>query len=69
MTTVRVSRKYQIVIPKKIREEFGIRPGQQIDVLYYNGTISLIPIQPMESMRGFLKGMSSDVPRDEEDRV
>ena len=57
MKAVTVSPKYQVVIPKEIREELGIIAGQQVQVLVYKGRIELIPLQPMEKLRGFAKGI------------
>lgn len=68
MTTVTVSPKYQVVIPKDVRESMGIFSGQKIQVLTYQNRIELIPIKPMKKMKGFLKGIDTDVERDE-DRV
>ena len=68
MTTVTVSPKYQVVIPKDIRESLGIFSGQKIQVLTYRNRIELIPIKPMKKMRGFLKGIDTSVVRDK-DRV
>ena len=68
MTAVTVSPKYQVVIPKEVRESLGIFSGQKIQVLTYKDRIELIPIKPMKKMRGFLKGISTNVKRDK-DRV
>ena len=68
MATVTVSPKYQIVIPKEIRESMGIISGQKVQVMSYQGRIELIPLKPMKEMRGFLKGIDTAVAR-EEDRV
>jgi AbrB family looped-hinge helix DNA binding protein len=68
MTSVTVSPKYQVVIPKEIRESMGIVSGQKIQVLTYRNRIELIPIKPMKKMRGFLKGINTHVVR-EKDRV
>jgi len=68
MTSVTVSPKYQVVIPKAVRESMGIVAGQKIQILTYQNRIELIPIKPMKKMRGFLKGMDSSVKRDR-DRV
>ncbi len=68
MTSVTVSPKYQVVIPKSVRESMGIVSGQKIQVLTYQNRIELIPIQPMKKMRGFLKGINTSVKRDK-DRV
>lgn len=68
MTTVTVSPKYQVVIPKEIRDLMGIVSGQKIQMLAYQNRIELIPLKPMREMKGFLKGMDTNVARDE-DRV
>lgn len=66
MATVTVSPKYQIVIPKEIREANGIVSGQKVQMVSYRNRIQLIPIEPMENLRGFLKGIDTDVDRDED---
>jgi len=68
MTAVTVSPKFQVVIPKEIRDSMGIVSGQKIQILTYQNRIELIPIKPMKKMRGFLKGINTDVKR-EKDRV
>ena len=68
MTSVTVSPKYQIVIPKAVRESMGIIVGQKIQVLTHRNRIELIPIQPMNKLRGFLSGIDTNVER-EMDRV
>ena len=68
METVTVSPKFQVVIPRKIRESLGIRPGQKIQVLAYQNRIEFIPLKPMRKMRGYLKGIDTAVERDQ-DRV
>lgn len=68
MTTVSVSPKFQIVIPKAVREALNIQPGQRVQVIQYQNRIELIPIRPVKLARGFLKGIDTTVNRDE-DRV
>ena len=68
MISVTVSPKYQVVIPKEVRESMGIVSGQKIQILTYQNRIELIPIKPMKKMRGFLKGIDTSVRRDK-DRV
>ncbi len=53
MTSVTVSPKYQVVIPKEVRESMGIVSGQKMHILTYQNRIELIPIRPMKKMRGF----------------
>lgn len=68
MEIVTVSPKFQIVIPRSIREQLGIEPGQKIRVLHYGGRIELIPLKPMRELRGFLRGMDTTIER-EPDRL
>jgi AbrB family looped-hinge helix DNA binding protein len=64
MTVVTVSPKYQVVIPQRIREALGLKPGQKIEALQYLDRVEFIPVRPIRAMRGFLKGLDSTVPRD-----
>ena len=57
MPTTTISEKYQIVIPKEVREKLHLTPRQRLHVLEKGGIISLIPDMPLESLRGLLKGM------------
>ncbi len=68
MAAVTVSPKYQVVIPKEVREKLGLSPGQKIQVVVYGDRIVLIPVRPTKQMRGFLKGLDTRVDR-EKDRV
>tara|TARA_R110002167_G_scaffold109659_1_gene279597 strand:+ start:741 stop:947 length:207 start_codon:yes stop_codon:yes gene_type:complete len=68
MAEVTVSPKFQIVIPKEIRESMGIVSGQKVQILSYQGRMEVIPLKSMKEMRGFLKGIDISVVR-EEDRV
>lgn len=68
MTSVTVSPKFQVVIPKEVREAMGIVSGQKIQVLTYKNRIELVPIKPMKKLKGFLKGIDTNVRRDS-DRI
>ncbi len=68
MTTVTVSPKFQIVIPKAIREALNIQSGQKVQVIRYQNRIELIPVRPVKSARGFLQGIDTTIER-EEDRL
>jgi len=68
MTVVTISSRFQVVIPKDVRERLNLKPGQQVDAIPFRGRVELIPVQPVESMRGSLKGIDTTVPR-EDDRV
>lgn len=64
MTTVTVSEKYQIVIPKAAREALQLKPGQKAEVLVYAGRLEFVPVRDLKEARGFLKGIETDIPRD-----
>ncbi len=68
MKAVTVSPKFQIVIPKVIRDSVGIVSGQKIQMLTYRNRIELIPIKPMNEMKGFVPGIDTEVKRDK-DRI
>lgn len=68
MTTITVSSKFQIVIPRVIREALGIKPGEKLHAIEYRGRIELVPVKSAKASRGSLKGISTEVPR-EPDRV
>ena len=62
--TVTVSSKYQVVIPANIRKELNIHPGEKLQVIPYKNRIVFIPIRSIKDMRGFLKGMDTNIERD-----
>ena len=64
METVTISPKFQVVIPKNIRERLKLRPGQKIQAIAYEDRIELVPVRPIRQMRGFLKGIDTKVPRE-----
>lgn len=68
MTTATVSAKYQVVIPRAVRERPGIEPGQQVQMLVHDGRLEIVPVRDLKEMRGFLEGIDTSVPR-EGDRV
>ena len=68
MQTVTVSPKFQVVIPKSVRETLRLKPGQKMQVVEYEGRIELIPDRDIKELRGFLKGINTNFQR-EDDRV
>jgi AbrB family looped-hinge helix DNA binding protein len=68
MSSITVSSKYQIVIPRKIRDSLRIKPGQKLQILQYKNRLEIVPLRPMKEMRGFLKGINTEVER-EPDRI
>ena len=68
MSTVKISPKYQVVIPRKVRDSLKLKPGQKMQVILYGRRIELIPERKISEMRGFLKGIDIRLER-EEDRL
>ncbi|MBM4314232.1 MAG: AbrB/MazE/SpoVT family DNA-binding domain-containing protein [Deltaproteobacteria bacterium] len=68
MQSVTVSPKYQVVIPKTVREALKLYPGQKMQIVEYAGRIELIPERDIKDLRGFLKGINTEFNR-EGDRV
>ncbi len=68
MEAVTISSKFQIVIPRKVRDSLNLKPGLKVQVLAYGNRIELIPIKEVSEMRGFLAGINTEVER-EPDRI
>jgi len=68
MDSVTISQKFQVVIPQKVRKMLGMKPGQKLRVIAYDNQVVLIPVRPIQEARGSLKGIDTDVQREEQDR-
>jgi AbrB family looped-hinge helix DNA binding protein len=69
MDIVTLSSKYQVVIPRRVRERVRLKPGTKLQVISFDDRIELVPLRPMREMKGFLKGLDSTFQRDEEDHT
>jgi len=67
MEAVTISSKYQVVIPREVRKQFGLKPGQKIMFIPYNKTLRVVVVGPIEKARGMLKGINTDNLREEVD--
>jgi AbrB family looped-hinge helix DNA binding protein len=68
MNTVTVSSKFQVVIPKEIRESIGLQVGTKLEIISYGSRLELVPIVPMKKLKGIFKGIKTDISR-ENDRL
>ena len=68
MESVKISPKYQVVIPKKLRELLNLSPGQKVQMIAFEDRIEIIPVKKISEMKGFLKGIDTTVER-EKDRI
>ena len=69
METVTISPKFQVVIPKDIRERLGLVPGQKVQAIAVGDRIEFLPVRPASELRGVLSGLDTRVFRDENDRL
>lgn len=69
MSTTTISPKFQIVIPKEVRDKLHLVPQQRLQVIEKGGVITLVPGVPLKSLRGVLKGMSKSNIREKKDRM
>lgn len=69
MARTRVSPKFQVVIPKEVRESMDLRVGQELQVVSKGGVITLVPERPIGTLRGFAKGIRTDKLREKKDRM
>lgn len=68
METVTISPKFQVVIPKAVRESLQLAAGEKLRVIQYANRVEFIPVRAMQEMRGFLRGMDTTIDR-EDDRL
>jgi len=68
VTTVTVSPKFQVVIPKEIREELKLKPGQKLQIIQFGDRIEFLLLKNIKNVRGFLKGINTEIER-EGDRI
>ncbi len=64
MSVVTVSPKFQVVIPRHIRESLKLVPGQKVQALEYEGRVEFIPVRPAKALRGFVRGLDTTVTRE-----
>jgi AbrB family looped-hinge helix DNA binding protein len=67
--TVTISSKYQVVIPRQIREKHKLKPGEKFILMSIGDRIEMIPERKMDELRGVLSGMDTDPGREKEDRI
>ena len=67
--TITISSKYQIVIPKAVRELVGWKPGDKLVPLVKGKNVTLVKLRPLEELYGFIKGAKIGKIRDREDRL
>ena len=64
MDVVTISPKYQVVIPRSVRERLRLEPGQKVQAIVYGDRVELIPLRTARSLRGFVRGIDTSVDRD-----
>ena len=69
MKTVTISSKYQVVIPRQIREKFDLKPGSKLLFIPYKNSMRVVIVPSIEDTQGFVEGIDTEVLREREDRV
>lgn len=64
MNTVTVSPRFQLVIPREVRESLGLKVGEKVQIFEYDGRIEIVRMRSPRELRGFLRGIDTDIPRD-----
>jgi AbrB family looped-hinge helix DNA binding protein len=64
MVTVKLSSKFQVVIPRAVRSRLGLRPGMKLQVIEYDGRVEFIPVRKPAELRGFLGQIETNIVRD-----
>ncbi len=68
MATTTLSSRYQVVVPKDIREKLHLKSGQKLTVVAKGGIIYIVPERPLSSFKGIFKGMDTKNIREDKDR-
>jgi len=69
METVTVSKKYQVVIPEKIRKVSGIKPGDKMIAISKHKVLHYVPVKSIKDSKGITPGLDTRDLRDETDSV
>jgi AbrB family looped-hinge helix DNA binding protein len=69
MEATTISSKFQVVIPKKIRRQYNLKPGQKLVFIPYRNSLRVVIAPDIDQAYGFVEGIDTAVPRDEEERV
>ena len=64
MPAVIISPKYQVVIPKAVRENYSLTPGDKIELIELDGRIEFVPVRPVNTLKGFMKGLKNTFERE-----
>ncbi|MBV8814893.1 MAG: AbrB/MazE/SpoVT family DNA-binding domain-containing protein [Verrucomicrobia bacterium] len=63
MVTVKLSSKFQVVIPRSVRVRLGLRPGMKLQVIEYQGRVEFVPVRKPGELKGFLGKIDTEIPR------
>lgn len=66
METVKISSKFELVIPVKIRETLNLKVGQRMRMITFDGKIEVFPVSEAKSLRGFAKRIDTSIKRGED---
>lgn len=69
MSTATLSSKYQLSLPKALREAMQLKPGQQFELIPMGSVIQMVPKTSIKQLRGVARGANPEKYRDRTDRI
>ncbi|MCK9634833.1 MAG: AbrB/MazE/SpoVT family DNA-binding domain-containing protein [Methylobacter tundripaludum] len=69
MISAKLSSKFQLAIPKAIRDQLDLKAGQQFTLIAKGDIIELVPVRSLTAARGSFKGCNPNGYRDHQDRI
>lgn len=64
MSIVKISKRFQVTIPKDVRQSIGLRPGMKVEIIPRGDHLTLIPLKPLWKLKGILKGIDTNIERE-----
>lgn len=66
--TATVSSKFQVSIPKEVRDRMALRPGQKVAFIAKIEGVLMVPVPTREEIAGMARGANPEGYRDRNDR-
>lgn len=69
MNATTISSKYQVVIPKRIRQQFNLKPGQKLIFIPYKHSLRVVILPSIDQAYGYLEGIDTEIRREDAERA
>ncbi len=67
MDTAIISAKFQVVIPRRVREQLALKPGEKLAFVLQGRSLHLVPVGGLDGLRGLAAGATTEGVRDRSD--